>query len=74
VSFTTLEAQLSNSIRQERLLAALSGFFGASALLLAMIGIYGGTMSYHVTRRRREIGVRVTGRVRAPRYPCIEIL
>ena len=58
LSFTTLEAQLSDSIRQERLLATLSGFFGSIALLLAMIGIYG-TMSYHVTRRRREIGVRM---------------
>jgi putative ABC transport system permease protein len=58
LSFTTLEAQVSASILQERLLATLSGFFGALALVLAMIGLYG-LMSYTVARQRRELGIRL---------------
>jgi putative ABC transport system permease protein len=60
VSFTIrpLAAQLRASIRQERLVAILAGFFGALALLLAAIGLYGVT-SHSVARRRAEIGIRV---------------
>jgi ABC-type antimicrobial peptide transport system permease subunit len=43
---------------RERLMAALSGFFGALATLLAVVGLYG-VMSYMVARRRNEIGVRM---------------
>jgi ABC-type antimicrobial peptide transport system permease subunit len=46
------------SLAQERLIAMLSGFFGALALLLASIGLYGVT-SYAVVRRRSEIGIRM---------------
>jgi putative ABC transport system permease protein len=58
VSVRTLGDQVTNSLRRERVLATLSGFFGLLALLLAAIGLYG-TLSYGVTRRRREIGIRV---------------
>ncbi|MBC8089417.1 MAG: ABC transporter permease [Phycisphaerae bacterium] len=58
LSYRTLDDLVASSITRERLLATLSAFFGALALLLAMIGLYG-TMSYSVQRRRSEIGVRL---------------
>ncbi len=56
--FSTFEQQVNNSIGQERLLAALSGFFGGLAVLLATIGVYG-VLSYTVTQRKKEIGIRM---------------
>ena len=58
LQFRTLSEQVGASLTRERLLATLSGFFGALALLLATIGLYG-VMSYNVTRRRNEIGIRM---------------
>jgi predicted permease len=54
----TISQVISGEIVEERVTAMLSGFFGALALLLASIGLYG-LMSYAVTRRTREIGIRV---------------
>ncbi|MGC1461685.1 MAG: ABC transporter permease [Terracidiphilus sp.] len=53
-----LEDQIQQSLQPERLLATLSGFFGALAVFLAMTGLYG-VMSYTVTERTTEIGIRM---------------
>jgi ABC-type antimicrobial peptide transport system permease subunit len=47
-----------DSLQQQRLVAALSTLFGALALLLSMVGLYGVT-AYSVARRKAEIGLRV---------------
>jgi predicted permease len=54
----TLDDQVNRSLNTERMLAALSGSFGALALLLSLVGLYG-VMSFVVTRRTREIGIRL---------------
>ena len=58
VDFRTMETQVHDSLIRERLMAALSGFFGGLAALIAAVGLYG-VMSYMVERRRNEIGIRM---------------
>jgi ABC-type antimicrobial peptide transport system permease subunit len=58
VDFDVLEEQIQNSLLGERMMALLSGCFGALAALLATIGLYG-VISYLVEMRRNEIGIRM---------------
>ena len=55
---TTLEEQLYGSLQTDRLIAQLVSFFGALALILACIGLYG-VMAHGVSRRTNEIGIRM---------------
>ena len=55
---TTMEARLSSSVAQPRFQAVFVTSFGAVALLLAMLGVYG-LLNYTVAQRRGEIGIRM---------------
>ena len=56
--FHVFQTDIENGLNRERLMAVLSGFFGALAALLAMIGLYG-VISYIVATRKNEIGIRM---------------
>jgi predicted permease len=58
VGITTMAEQVDASIVPERLMAMLSGLFGALGAVLAAIGLYG-LLSYTVARRTNEIGIRM---------------
>ena len=55
---TTMSDQMRDNLNQERLIARLVSFFGALALILACIGLYG-VMAQGVARRTNEIGIRM---------------
>jgi putative ABC transport system permease protein len=57
-SVVPLRNQVRDRFKQDRTVAGLSSAFGGLALILACIGLYG-TMAHRVSRRTREIGIRV---------------
>jgi putative ABC transport system permease protein len=58
LTFNVLKTQIREGLLREQLMATLSGFFGALATILAMVGLYG-VISYMVVRRRNDILVMV---------------
>lgn len=55
---TSMSGTLENSISAERMMAMLSVFFAACALIITAIGLYG-TLAYSTARRTSEIGIRI---------------
>ena len=54
----TADEHVNRSLSTERILATLSASFGALALMLSLVGLYG-VMSFVVSRRTREVGIRL---------------
>jgi putative ABC transport system permease protein len=58
ITFFAFQEMIQGGLLRDRLMAALSGFFGVLAAVLAAVGLYG-VISYIVERRRNEIGIRM---------------
>ena len=71
VRYTVVPTMIRDTLAQERLLAALSGGFGLLAAVLTMVGLYG-LIAYSVSRRSREIGVRLA--LGAPRASILRLV
>jgi ABC-type antimicrobial peptide transport system permease subunit len=58
LQFFNFQQGIRDHLVGDRLMAMLSGFFGLLAALLVVVGLYG-VLSYFITRRRNEIGIRI---------------
>src|SRR5215469_574874 len=58
LQFSRLKDDIADTLVAERLMAMLAGFFGALAIVLAIVGLYG-VIAYIVARRTNEIGIRM---------------
>jgi ABC-type antimicrobial peptide transport system permease subunit len=58
VVYNTIDTYVRDSLVTERLMAWLSGFFGLLGMVIATMGLYG-VISYTVSRRKTEIGIRI---------------
>ena len=58
LQFSNFQQGIHDNLVGERMMAMLSGFFGVLAALLVVIGLYG-VLSYFITQRRNEIGIRI---------------
>src|SRR4030095_7044766 len=57
-AFGNFRTMIDRSLTQDQMLAAVSGFFGVFAVILATVGVYG-SMSFVVAARTREMGIRI---------------
>jgi predicted permease len=58
LQFSDFQQGIRDNLVGERMMAMLSGFFGMLAAVLVVVGLYG-VLSYFVTQRRNEIGIRI---------------
>jgi predicted permease len=70
-SATTYATVIGRSITAERIMGSLGGLFGLFALVVAGLGVFG-MLAFHVTRRARELGVRIA--VGATRWSIIRLV